>query len=325
MQRMGGGKHRGGGNDPSCGCDMQAGWPSASELPRGGLQGGGNWNFNEFNLALTKNGKTRHLKGKWNKNNNGMRPSMNTGNSNMRNNTNNTNNTNNMKNNSNNTNNTNNMKKMTNNNKKTRKMNTMKTNNRPMTTAPPPLENLMYEGRLYQTNRASGDTYENGKYVGKYIRPNSGKPYLEKSGQSTLEPPDYENTNEGSSEEYDTESMNTSKPNKTLSMNGGGMPVCGSCPFPGTGVCDFYARGGGSGCSGGLLKGGSQRGGGCGCSGGLFKGGYRPTKKNLKALKKWRQGKSIGFTMTASLKAKGLIPRTSRKHRGKRVVSRKYR
>lgn len=72
----GGSNHRGGGNDPTCGCDMQAGWPS--NLPRGGIQGGGskvttdqrggNWNFNEFNLALTKNGKTRHLRGKWNKN-----------------------------------------------------------------------------------------------------------------------------------------------------------------------------------------------------------------------------------------------------------------
>ncbi len=36
MQRQGGG-----GNNPTCGCDMQAGWPSASELPRGGIQGGG--------------------------------------------------------------------------------------------------------------------------------------------------------------------------------------------------------------------------------------------------------------------------------------------
>jgi hypothetical protein len=28
--------------------------------------------------------------------------------------------------------------------------------------------------------------------------------------------------------------------------------------------------------------------------------------------------------MTSSLKAKGLIPRTSRKHRGKKVISAKY-
>ena len=66
----------------------------------------------------------------------------------------------------------------------------------------------------------------------------------------------------------------------------------------------------------------SQEGGGCGC--GLRRGGYRPTKKNLAALKKWRKGQSIGFTMTSSLKAKGLIPRTSRKHKGKKVVSAKY-
>jgi hypothetical protein len=42
-------------------------------------------------------------------------------------------------------------------------------------------------------------------------------------------------------------------------------------------------------------------------------------------LKQWKKGKSIGFTMTSSLKAKGLIPRTSKTLKGKRVVSRKYR
>jgi hypothetical protein len=320
MQRMGGG-----GNDPSCGCDMQAGWPPASELPRGGLQGGGNWNFNEFNLALTKNGKTKHLRGKWNTN--GMRsPSMNTNNSNM-----NINMNNNKKNNNGNkTIKTNNKNKNKNNKNKTNKNNNnnKKNNNRSVTSAPPQLENLMYEGKLYQTNRSSGDTFENGKYVGKYVRPNSGRPYLDTNmQQSAPMTPNYapttpnyappnaeENSNEGSSEEYDTEGMNNSpKTPKTLTMNGGSMPACGSCPFPGTGYCDFYA------------KGGKQRGGGCGCSAGLLKGGYRPTKKNLKYLKKWKRGESIGFTMTASLKAKGLIPRTSRKQKGKRVVSRKYR
>lgn len=50
-------------------------------------------------------------------------------------------------------------------------------------------------------------------------------------------------------------------------------------------------------------------------------GGYRPTAKNLKYLRLWRQGKSIGFTMRSSLKAKGLIPRAS----GKYEVSEKYR
>ena len=118
------------------------------------------------------------------------------------------------------------------------------------------------------------------------------------------------------------------------------MPVCGSCPFPGTGVCDFYARGGkrNESCGSGGRR---QEGGGCPCSAGLMKGGggcglmkggatrkrrggYRPTKKNLTYLKKWRKGESIGFTMTSSLKAKGLIPRTSRKLKGKKVVSRKY-
>jgi len=50
------------------------------------------------------------------------------------------------------------------------------------------------------------------------------------------------------------------------------------------------------------------------------KGGYRPTKKDRAALKRWKQGKSIGFTMRASLKAKGLIPRAN----GTRRVSNKY-
>lgn len=121
------------------------------------------------------------------------------------------------------------------------------------------------------------------------------------------------------------------------------MPACDACPFPGTGYCGFYAKGGsnqrgsGCGCGSRVMKGGSeaassQRGGGCGCTAGLLqgggtrkrKGGYRATKRNLKYLKKWRKGESIGFTMTSSLKAKGLIPRTSRTMKGKRVVSRKY-
>ena len=53
-------------------------------------------------------------------------------------------------------------------------------------------------------------------------------------------------------------------------------------------------------------------------------GGYRATKRNRDLLKRWRRGTRIGFTATASLKAKGLIPRTSRKNLGKKVVSRKY-
>lgn len=49
-------------------------------------------------------------------------------------------------------------------------------------------------------------------------------------------------------------------------------------------------------------------------------GGYRPTKKNLKYLKMLKKGKSIGFTMRSSLKAKGLIPRAN----GTKRVSPKY-
>lgn len=53
-------------------------------------------------------------------------------------------------------------------------------------------------------------------------------------------------------------------------------------------------------------------------------GGYRPTARNRMYLQKYKRGESIGFTMTASLKAKGLIPRTSRKNKGKKIVSSKY-
>jgi len=47
---------------------------------------------------------------------------------------------------------------------------------------------------------------------------------------------------------------------------------------------------------------------------------YRATRRDKKYLKLYKQGKSIGFTMTASLKAKGLIPRAN----GTRRVSNKY-
>jgi len=54
-------------------------------------------------------------------------------------------------------------------------------------------------------------------------------------------------------------------------------------------------------------------------------GGRRTvTAKNRAAVRAFRSGKSIGFTMRAHLKAMGLIPRTSRKNKGKYVVSRKY-
>lgn len=53
-------------------------------------------------------------------------------------------------------------------------------------------------------------------------------------------------------------------------------------------------------------------------------GGYRATRKNKEFLRRYKKGESIGFTATASLKAKGLIPRTSRKLRGKKVLGPKY-
>jgi hypothetical protein len=49
-------------------------------------------------------------------------------------------------------------------------------------------------------------------------------------------------------------------------------------------------------------------------------GGYRATKRNRKYLRNYKKGKSIGFTMRSSLKAKGLIPRKN----GTRRVSSKY-
>jgi hypothetical protein len=76
------------------------------------------------------------------------------------------------------------------------------------------------------------------------------------------------------------------------------------------------------------------RGGGCGCDGGggaptpspwPAAGGYRATRKNRALLAKLRSGRSIGFTATASLKAKGLLPRTSKAHYGKKVLGPKYR
>ena len=51
---------------------------------------------------------------------------------------------------------------------------------------------------------------------------------------------------------------------------------------------------------------------------------YRPTASNMKVLRRWREGKSIGFTLTSSLKAKGLIPRSSKTQKGKKIVSAKY-
>lgn len=80
----------------------------------------------------------------------------------------------------------------------------------------------------------------------------------------------------------------------------------------------------------------TRKGGACRC-GLAFSGGatvglpttrgraYRDTARNRQLLAKLRRGESIGFTATASLKAKGLIPRTSRKYAGKKILGPKYR
>jgi len=323
MQRQGGG-----GNDPSCGCDLQAGWPSAAELPRGGLQGGGGANnVNRFNLALVnKTGKTTHFRGYRNQNmennNNNNNNSMNSMNSNTS------------------------MNSMNSNTS----MNSMNSNNSMSINNSMNLENNMssaemkkvvLNGKRYFTT-ANGNTYtrsakgKKGNYVGKIVRSNNGSQKINSSLPESLGLPpnleDYDSTNVkvpggtplsqdggGKTRKHGKKCGCFSCIFKKLKIAGGGMPACGSCPFPGTGYCDFYARGGGSGCGARTMKGG-----GCGCSGTVFKGGYRPTKKNLKYLKKWKRGESIGFTMTSSLKAKGLIPRNSKTHKGKRVVSKKY-
>jgi hypothetical protein len=62
-------------------------------------------------------------------------------------------------------------------------------------------------------------------------------------------------------------------------------------------------------------------GGGCNCNPlTAVYGGYRPTKKNRNLVKRYKQGKSIGFTARSSLKAKGLIRRSN----GTYKVSPKY-
>lgn len=50
------------------------------------------------------------------------------------------------------------------------------------------------------------------------------------------------------------------------------------------------------------------------------KGGYRPTRRNRALLKRYKAGQSIGFTGRASLKAKGMIPRSS----GQYILGPKY-
>lgn len=314
----------GGGNNPSCGCDMQAGWPSASVFPRGGLQGGGNWNFNEFNLALTKNGKTRHLRGKWNANNKSPSPSKNTPTANLDEEM---------------------MKRspqtpmateeytlgQTPPAPKTPEYNAMlpPAPNTPQSSKPPKgYKQIVRNNQVYYLKGKNvfekNPNGSKGKRVGTLKRTKNGTT-IERTNKNQGTPLTNENYNTlGTNEEEET------TPRSLANQGGGGDPVCGSCPFPGTGYCDFYAkggsrRGGSCGCGGRFNQQNQlQQGGGCGCGGPLFKGGYRPTRKNLNALKKWKQGKSIGFTMTASLKAKGLIPRTSKTMKGKRVVSRKY-
>ena len=47
---------------------------------------------------------------------------------------------------------------------------------------------------------------------------------------------------------------------------------------------------------------------------------YKATRRNRQLLRKYRAGKSIGFTAKASLKAKGMLPRSN----GRYVLGPKY-
>jgi hypothetical protein len=49
-------------------------------------------------------------------------------------------------------------------------------------------------------------------------------------------------------------------------------------------------------------------------------GGYKATRRNRQILRKYRAGKKIGFTAKASLKAKGLLPRSD----GRYILGPKY-
>lgn len=49
-------------------------------------------------------------------------------------------------------------------------------------------------------------------------------------------------------------------------------------------------------------------------------GGYKATRRNRQLLRKYKSGKKIGFTAKASLKAKGLLPRSD----GRYVLGPKY-
>ena len=51
---------------------------------------------------------------------------------------------------------------------------------------------------------------------------------------------------------------------------------------------------------------------------------YKATRKNRNMLKRYKKGISIGFTGKASLRAKGLLPRESKKYKGLHVLGPKY-
>lgn len=51
---------------------------------------------------------------------------------------------------------------------------------------------------------------------------------------------------------------------------------------------------------------------------------YCATRKNMNTLRKYKQGKTIGFTSRSSLRSKGLLPRVGRKYQGKYVLGSKY-
>jgi hypothetical protein len=109
-------------------------------------------------------------------------------------------------------------------------------------------------------------------------------------------------------------------PEAAIAMRGGAYAQPGMAMDPYGCTLSVKQVGGACPCS--KMYGGRR----CGsCLNSLFgkfrrRGGYRATKRDKKYLRLWRQGRSIGFTMRSSLKAKGLIPRAN----GTRKVSNKY-
>lgn len=186
MQRMGGG-----GNDPSCGCDMQAGWPSASTFPRGGLQGGRR--INSFSLELTgNNGKIEVFKGK-RENRQTMRKTTKTNKKTNRNTNRNTN-------------------TLAVNENTQESMETVSTAPSSMkTTTNTGMKKIVHKGKVYFLNRNTMEVYEQGnadnagKKVGKLVRGRNGTTIKTNTQNSVASPPEMESEETENMSNYNLE------------------------------------------------------------------------------------------------------------------------